>query len=88
MAHRRFVELDTDGNVAATLQSDRCPGDDPAVIPDHMREVDADDPRDWHRYRWNGSAFVERTDLVTADAADTVDARLTRIEALLATLTP
>ena len=94
MAHTRtFVQLDAAGNVAGCLESEHPPGSDPAVVPDGHYEVTGTDRStvDWMRYRWNGSAFVERTDLDTGaatDAADTVDARLTRIEALLETLTP
>ena len=94
MAHQRtFVQLDEAGNVVGCLESAHPPGSDPAVVPEGHHEVTGTDrvPEEWMRYHWNGAECVERTDLDTSaatDAADTLDARLARIEALLETLTP
>ena len=81
--HRQFVELDSDGNVKSTLESERCPGPDPDVVPEGILEVTAQSPRDWHRYRWDGSAFVERDDLPESVATETTEDRLTNIENML-----
>jgi hypothetical protein len=62
---RYFVQLDGDGNVSATLDSERPPGSDPAVIPSGHIEVSEIDETDWFRMKWNGAEFVERDDLET-----------------------
>jgi hypothetical protein len=85
--HRQFVELDSDGNVKATLESERCPGPDPDVVPEGILEVTGQESRDWHRYKWDGDNFVERADLTPAEPVDTLEDRMTRIEALLTQLT-
>ena len=63
MAMRSFVQIDADGNVVATLQSARTPGDDPLTIPAGHLEVTDRDPRDWLMLKWTGTDFVERDDL-------------------------
>jgi len=63
MAMRLFVQLDADGNVVATLNSERPPGDDPITIPDGHIEVTDRDPLNWFIYKWDGTDFVERDDL-------------------------
>ena len=85
--HRKFVELDADGNVKATLESERCPGPDPDVVPDGILEVTDQESRDWHRYKWDGENFIERDDVAPAEPVDTLEDRMARIEALLTQLT-
>ena len=84
--HRQFVELDDAGNVKATLESERCPGPDPDVVPEGILEVTDQESRDWHRYKWDGENFIERADLTPAEPVDTLEDRMARIEALLTQL--
>jgi hypothetical protein len=60
---RIFVQLDADGNVTATLESQFPPGEDRQVIPDAHIEVTDRDQDDWSVLRWNGTDFEARTDL-------------------------
>ena len=85
--HRQFVELDDAGNVKATLESERCPGPDPDVVPEGILEVTDQEARDWHRYKWDGENFIESADLTPAEPVDTLEDRMARIEALLTQLT-
>jgi hypothetical protein len=97
MSHRRFVQFNTDtGNIFSIMESAHPPGDiaespDLEVIQDDVREV-TDEPHradeEWLRYRWTGSAFVERDDQPEPSAATAgIEDRLSNIEAMLEQLT-
>jgi len=61
---RSFVQLDVDGNVVATLESARLPGDHSLeVLPANFIEVTDRTPEDWSSMRWTGSAFESRPDI-------------------------